>query len=263
MSGLVSLVGAGPGDPELITLKAVGALTAADLVLYDALCAKELLAYAGRAQTFFVGKRAQRHALKQSTITALLIRRALAGERVVRLKGGDPFVFGRGGEEALALAQAGVRYEIIPGISTAVAAPAAAGIPVTHRGLASGFMVVAGHDPASYASILAAVPAASITLVVLMGRSQRGRIAGVLMRGGWDTRTPAAIISAATTSEQQLWRGPLCDLGAAPVDEALPATLVIGKVVDLANIIPRAVAAVVTTTHHQGHSQARLLGALS
>ncbi len=137
MTGHVSLVGAGPGDPDLLTVRAARALAAADLVLYDALVSAETLALAPRAQRFCVGKRAHRPSFRQETIHAVMIRAARRGKRVVRLKGGDPFVFGRGGEEALALRAAGVPFDVVPGISSAVAAPALSGIPVTHRGLAS------------------------------------------------------------------------------------------------------------------------------
>ena len=138
VTGHVSLVGAGPGDPGLLTRTAIARLRAADLVLYDALIDDRILRYARRAQRFFVGKRAGRHAMTQAAIQALMIRAARRGRRVVRLKGGDPFVFGRGGEEALALQHAGVPYDVVPGISSAIAAPASAGIPVTHRGVAVG-----------------------------------------------------------------------------------------------------------------------------
>src|SRR5215470_13520723 len=135
--GMVSLVGAGPGDPGLLTRKAIARLRAADLVLYDALVDDRVLRYARHAQKFFVGKRAGRHAMTQPAIHALMIRAARKGRRVVRLKGGDPFVFGRGGEEAIALRRAGIEVEVVPGVSAGIAAPSAAGIPVTHRGLSS------------------------------------------------------------------------------------------------------------------------------
>ena len=140
--GWVSLVGAGPGDPGLLTRKAIARLRAADLVLYDALIDERILRYARRAQRFYVGKRAGRHAMTQQAIHTLMIRAARKGRRVVRLKGGDPFVFGRGGEEALALQRAGIAYDVVPGVSSAIAAPASAGIPVTHRGISSAFLVV-------------------------------------------------------------------------------------------------------------------------
>ena len=141
---VVSLVGAGPGDPGLLTRRAVQRLRHADLVLYDALVSREVLKIARRAQCFCVGKRAGRKAMRQETIHQLMIRAVRRGKRVVRLKGGDPFVLGRGGEEALALRAAGVAFEVVPGVTTAVAAPGLAGIPVTHRGLASAFLVVSG-----------------------------------------------------------------------------------------------------------------------
>src|SRR5213596_69399 len=152
MSGHVSLVGAGPGDPGLLTRKAIARLRSADLVLYDALVDARVLRYARRAQKFFVGKRAGRHALTQPAIHALMIRAARKGRRVVRLKGGDPFVFGRGGEEALALQRAGISYDVVPGVTSAVAASASAGIPVTHRGMSSALLVVSGHDEAALAA---------------------------------------------------------------------------------------------------------------
>src|SRR6185312_8048039 len=134
MPGFVSLVGAGPGDPELLTVRAVDRLRRADLVLYDALVEEEVMTLAPQAKRFYVGKRAGRHSIDQDGIHKLMVRAAQRGERVVRLKCGDPFVLGRGGEEALALEQAGVAYEVVPGLSSAIAAPALAGIPVTHRG---------------------------------------------------------------------------------------------------------------------------------
>src|SRR5258706_1467217 len=154
MSGFVSLVGAGPGDPELLTLRALKRLQEADLVLDDALVQGQLLALAPQAKRFFVGKRAGRHSIEQADINRLMIKAAKGGRRVVRLKCGDPFVLGRGGQEALALEAAGVAYEIVPGVSSAIAAPALAGIPVTHRGVASGFAVVAGHAESVFGPIL-------------------------------------------------------------------------------------------------------------
>src|SRR5216117_2295072 len=169
VTGTVSLVGAGPGDPALLTRKAIARLRAADLVLYDALIDDRILRYARKAQRFFAGKRAGKHAMTQQTIHAVMIRAAQRGRRVVRLKGGDPFVFGRGGEEAFALEQAGVPYDVVPGITSAVAAPASAGIPVTHRGVASAFLTVSGHDAASFDAVIAGVAPHGITLVILMG----------------------------------------------------------------------------------------------
>jgi len=169
MRGFVSLVGAGPGDPDLLTIRAVDRLRTADLVLYDALVDRAALRHAPQARWAYVGKRAGRHSIEQETIEKVMIRRALRGERVVRLKSGDPLVFGRGGEEALALAAAGVPCEIVPGVSAAVAAPALAGIPVTHRGLASAFVVVSGHAEEAYHPVLESLAPGSATLVILMG----------------------------------------------------------------------------------------------
>ena len=236
--GHVALVGAGPGDPSLLTRKAIACLRAADLVLYDALIDDRILRYARHAQRFFVGKRAGRHTLSQDRINALMIRAARRGRRVVRLKGGDPFVLGRGGEETLALAAAGVRFDVVPGISSAIAAPALAGIPVTHRGLASGFLVVSGHDERTFASAMGAVAPNSVTVVVLMGLARIPALAARLIEGGWTAETPAAVIVAASTPEQQAWRGQLRDLadGPAPLGEAgSPGTIVIGEVVSVAD----------------------------
>src|SRR3954468_4024923 len=152
--GRVFLIGAGPGSVDLITLRGARRLGEADLVLYDALSSAEMRELAPSARWFFVGKRACRQSIGQDVLNRLLVRYARRGLRVVRLKCGDPFVFGRGGEEALALARAGVPFEIVPGVSSALAAPALAGIPVTHRGLASSFAVVTGHHEATYGPIL-------------------------------------------------------------------------------------------------------------
>ncbi|MGC3999346.1 MAG: uroporphyrinogen-III C-methyltransferase [Anaeromyxobacter sp.] len=237
MSGFVSLVGAGPGDPELLTLKAARRLAEADLVLYDALVSGEVLAHARGAHCFFVGKRSGAPGVKQATIHRMLVGAARLGKRVVRLKCGDPFVLGRGGEEALALAAAGIPHEVIPGVSSALAAPALAGIPLTHRGLASGFAVLSGHAEEAWQPILSAIAPGSLSLVVLMGLSARAQIARALLDRGWSRSTPAAVLLAASTPRAAAWHGPLSDLGTAPVEEAspgAPATLVIGPVVALA-----------------------------
>jgi uroporphyrin-III C-methyltransferase / precorrin-2 dehydrogenase / sirohydrochlorin ferrochelatase len=159
----------------------------------------------------------------------------------VRLKAGDPFVLGRGGEEALALIEARVPFEIVPGISAAVAAPAAAGIPVTHRGVASAFVVVSGHAPEAYRPVLASLPSAGVTVVVLMGFAERGRIADCLIAGGWPSGASAAVISNATQDSQVIWTGPLASLGAAlgaaPAHDA--HTIVIGEVVSVGAVIAR------------------------
>lgn len=237
MSGFVSLVGAGPGHPDLLTCKAAGLLRSADLILYDALVSPEVLALAPRAQRFCVGKRAGRHSIEQAAIHRLMIRAARRGRRVVRLKSGDPFVLGRGGEEAQALTAAGVAFEVVPGVTTAVAAPALVGIPVTHRGLAPGFVVLSGHAEEAYRATLASLAPNAITLVVLMGLRSRAAIAALLLARGWRRTTPSAMLFAASTPQAAAWLGPLESLGTAsvPADVAeAPATIVVGDVVSLA-----------------------------
>lgn len=238
MTGFVSLVGAGPGDPELLTLKAVHRLRDADLVLYDALVGPELTAFAARAQRFCVGKRAGRKSVGQFTIERLMIRAARQGKRVVRLKCGDPFVLGRGGEEALALRDAGVPFEIVPGVTTAIAAPALAGVPVTHRGVASGFVVVSGHAPSSFKPLLETMAPDAATIIVLMGISNRRVIAETLMGRGWRPETPAAVVLAAGTPSMRSWSGRLDELGPASLEAGgAPGTIVIGDVVGLRSLI--------------------------
>jgi uroporphyrin-III C-methyltransferase/precorrin-2 dehydrogenase/sirohydrochlorin ferrochelatase len=238
-SGFVSLVGAGPGDPELLTRRAVRRLEDADLVLYDALVDPEVLDLAGRAQRIFVGKRAGRPAVRQEFINRLLVRAGRRGRRVVRLKGGDPFVFGRGGEEALALVAAGVPFEIVPGVSSAIAAPALAGIPVTHRGTSAAFLVVSGHAPDAYSPILASLAPHSTTLVVLMGLGSSSDIAALLVERGWKASTPAAVISGAGTAGMQIWSGTLAALPDAVRKRTSDAagTIVIGEVVRVGAIL--------------------------
>jgi len=239
MTGHVSLVGAGPGDPGLLTRTAIARLRRADLVLYDALVDERILKYARTAQRFFVGKRAGRHAMAQPSIHALMIRAARRGKRVVRLKGGDPFVFGRGGEEALALRRAGIPFDVVPGVTSAVAAAAAAGIPVTHRGIASAFLVVSGHDRDGFASTIGALQPNGITLVVLMGLARAGDIASALIDRGWARRTPAAVVLDAWTAEQRQWIGPLERLASdgVGVNGSAAGTIVIGQVVGMAAVI--------------------------
>lgn len=233
--GRVSLVGAGPGDPELLTRKAVARLRKADLVLYDALVDPRVLTIARRSRRFFVGKRAGRHALSQREIHALMIRAARRGQHVVRLKGGDPFVFGRGGEEALALQAAGVPFEIVPGITSAIAAPALAGIPMTHRGLAAGFLVVSGHDAEIFSDAVGALRPNGITLVIMMGMARRTVLAGQLIDRGWKPATAAAIVAGGSLPQQQVWRGTLEQLRADRVacETDAPALIVVGAVVAL------------------------------
>lgn len=233
--GHVSLVGAGPGDPGLLTRKAVVTLRRADLVLYDALVDERVVAIARRAQRFFVGKRAGRHALSQHEIQQLLVSQAARGRRVVRLKGGDPFVFGRGGEEAQALERAGIPYDVVPGVTSAIAAPASAGIPVTHREHAGAFVVASGHDVELFTSTVHALKPGGITLVILMGLGRRTELAETLLNAGWSEDTPAAIVCEGTLPTQQVWRGSLDALRTASVavDTGGPAVIVVGAVAAL------------------------------
>jgi uroporphyrin-III C-methyltransferase/precorrin-2 dehydrogenase/sirohydrochlorin ferrochelatase len=234
LPGLVSLVGAGPGDPELLTTKGLRRLREADLVLYDALVEPTVLALAPRAQRFFVGKRARRKSLRQETIHRLMIRASRRGKRVVRLKCGDPVVLGRGGEEALALAEANVPFELVPGVSSAIAAPELAHIPLTHRGLASGFLVLSGHAPEAFRSTLEAVEPHSVTLVVLMGVATRGAVAEQLLQRGWRANTPAALLFAASTPRARTVLTRLGSLASVEADQEVAGTLVIGDVVSIA-----------------------------
>ena len=238
--GRVSLVGAGPGDPELWTVRAVARLRAADLVLYDALVDAEALRQTTDAPCFCVGKRAGRASVKQETINRLMIRAARRGKHVVRLKGGDPFVFGRGAEEALALAMAGIPCDVVPGVTSAVAAPALAGIPVTHRGLSSSFLVIAGHTDDSLAQTLAAVRPGSLTLVVMMGLTGRAAIVQQLLAAGWAPGVPAAVICAASTPAAWTWTGRLDEVAQAAPPQGLPGVLVVGEVIQVRDALSAA-----------------------
>ena len=246
--GFVSLVGAGPGDPELLTLKAARRLAEADLLLYDGLVPTEITALATRAQHFCVSKRAGRPAVDQETIQQVMIRGARRGKRVVRLKNGDPFLLGRGGEEALALRAARIPFEVVPGITAAIAAPALAGIPVTHRGVVAGLTVVSGHAAEAFEPILSAVEPGSMTVVVLMGLRNRGHIAATLIERGWRPHTPAAVVLAASTPRMRIWTGRLDELEAASVNapDGAPGTIVVGEVANLSTLIRGAWAPVVT-----------------
>ena len=240
--GFVSLVGAGPGNPDLWTVAAVRRLERADLVLYDALVDADALRRTTKAPCFSVGKRARRDSVSQETIHRLMIRAAKQGKRVVRLKGGDPCVFGRGGEEALALAMAGVPFDVIPGVTTAVAAPELAGIPITHRGVASGFMVLAGHTDASVDNSLNAVRPNSLSVVMLMGVGARATLAAQLMAHGWASDTPAAVVCSASTPDEWTWTGRLDQMGAAEPPAGAAGVLVIGEVVRVRETLARATA---------------------
>ena len=253
--GSVSLVGAGPGDPELWTVRGLRRVQEADLVLYDALIDSAALRRLTNAQCFCVGKRAGRASVRQETIYRLMIRAAREGKRVVRLKGGDPFVFGRGAEEALELARAGIPCEVIPGVSSAVAAAELAGIPVTHRGLSSGFLVIAGHVGETFDASLAAVKPNTITLVVMMGMAVRAVIAERLQQHGWTGESHAALVCGAATPDEWVWTGRLNDVGAAMPPDGVPGVLIVGDVVTIREELEATKNTVLNHEEHEGHEE--------
>jgi uroporphyrin-III C-methyltransferase / precorrin-2 dehydrogenase / sirohydrochlorin ferrochelatase len=242
-AGFVSLVGAGPGDPDYLTQKAVRRLREADVVLHDALVSADVCALATHALRINVGKRANGDQTPQAEIERLLISAAQEGMRVVRLKGGDPFVFGRGGEEALALQRAGIAFEVVPGVTNAVGAPALAGIPVTHRGMSPGFVVINGADLDATDRALASIVPGLLTLVLLMAIAKRGHIAQRMLEHGWSAATPAAIVFGAGTPQMHTWRGSIAELVTCAAPEPLVAgTIVVGHVaalpIEMLNGIP-------------------------
>ena len=236
--GKVWLVGAGPGDPQLVTLKAKRLVEEAEVVLFDRLLSPEILGWAPEeAEMIDVGKLPGRHKLSQEEINGLLVEKGRKGKIVVRLKGGDPFVFGRGGEEGLALAEAGIPFEVVPGVTSAISVPAGAGIPVTHRGVATAFTVVTGHEEPGKDEELdwEALARVGGTIVVLMGVSRLSENVSALLRGGISPDTPAALIERGWSPEERLVVASLGEI----VDEAKeaevesPAILVVGDVVAL------------------------------
>jgi uroporphyrin-III C-methyltransferase/precorrin-2 dehydrogenase/sirohydrochlorin ferrochelatase len=236
--GFVSIIGAGPGDPDLWTVRAARRIAEADVVFYDALTDAAGLVGRTSARCFSVGKRAGERGVCQQTIHELLIRTARRGKHVVRLKSGDPFVFGRGAEESIALAAAGIPFEVIPGVSTAIGAPALAGIPVTHRGVASGLLVVSGHRPEILRGVLSGVRPGRLTVVVLMGIARRPDVVASLVECGWALETPTAIVTAAATTAQEVWTGRLDTLISAECG-LLPGVIVVGDVVGVREIVGR------------------------
>jgi uroporphyrin-III C-methyltransferase len=223
----VFLVGAGPGDPGLITVRGLELVRSCDVLVYDRLVAPELVEEAPADAI-----RIARDPLDQSAVNGLLVGFGRAGLEVVRLKGGDPFVFGRGGEEALALADAGIALEVVPGVSSLSAVPAAAGFPVTHRGLASQTTLAAGHDP--NALDYATLARAEGTIVLFMAFRSLHEIAARLIAHGRDPATPAAVIASGTTGEQETAFAPLAELAEAAEGLQPPALVVLGDVVTLA-----------------------------
>lgn len=236
MTGTVYLVGAGPGDPGLLTLRGAELLRQADVVVYDRLVSGELLDLAPSwAELVYAGKAPAQAAIDQQSINELLVERAIEGKTVVRLKGGDPFVFGRGGEEALACAAAGVPFEIVPGVTSAVAAPAFAGIPVTHRGIASSVAVLTASGASGAEIDFEPAARSADTLVVLMAAGRLRQVCRSLVRSGRAPTEPAALIQWATTYRQRTLTGTLDDLPdlAEAARMGPPATLVVGRVVEL------------------------------
>jgi uroporphyrin-III C-methyltransferase len=241
--GMVSIVGAGPGDPELITVRGLARVRSADVLVYDRLVDPRLVAEAPHhAERVFAGKAAGFAALYQRAIEALLIERARAGRHVVRLKGGDPYLFGRGGEEVAALVAAGIPVEVVPGLTSATAVPAAAGVPVTHRGLASALTIVTGHeDPGKGRTTVDWdwLAAGRGTLVILMGLERLAAICERLLAGGRVPDTPAAAIASGTTPDQRVVTAPLGGLAAAVAAAQLvpPALVVVGDVVRFRDLL--------------------------
>ena len=236
MTGHVWLVGAGPGDPGLLTLAARDALASADAVLHDALIDPAILRWCPEGcEIIDVGKRAGRHSATQAEINELLVEHASAGRRVVRLKGGDPFMFGRGAEEALACRAAGIPFTVVPGVSSAVAGPATAGIPVTHRGASSMLTVVTATESEDGPPVDWQAAARAHTLVVLMGASRIGEVAQRLVECGGDPATPAALVQSATLPGQRAIYSGLGSLEAEAVGAGMgsPAIIVVGEAVRL------------------------------
>ena len=237
--GKVYLVGAGPGDPDLITRKGWRLLQDADVVIYDRLIPPSLLEETRPdAELIYAGKQPTRHRLSQTHINQLLVERALQGFEVLRLKGGDPLVFGRGGEEALACRAYGIPFEIVPGISSSYAVPAYAGIPLTHRHISSAFTVITGHEsPGKAVSDINYAALASLggTIVILMGVKQLPAITGRLMAEGLDPHIPAAVIEWGTLPRQRVYEGAVANIAEAARLNAIkpPAITIIGDVVRL------------------------------
>ncbi|MCX8152949.1 MAG: uroporphyrinogen-III C-methyltransferase [Candidatus Bathyarchaeota archaeon] len=238
VKGKVFLVGAGPGDPTLLTVKAVEVLKAADVVVYDRLVNEAILDWApATAERIYVGKSSGKHELSQERINELLVAKALEGKKVVRLKGGDPFLFGRGGEEAEALAENHIDFEVVPGVTSAIAAPAYAGIPLTHRDYASSVAIATGHRAENGGKIVKWVELAGAvdTIVILMGVELLESIAAKLMDGGLDPETPVAIIEQGTTARQRSLVGELGMIAEVAKEKGVkpPAVIVIGRVATL------------------------------
>lgn len=233
--GHVWLAGAGPGNAAQLTLEVVAAVAEADIIVHDALVDRSILSAASHAELRFVGKRGGRESARQDDITAELIALARARRRVLRLKGGDPYVFGRGGEEALALAAAGIPFRILPGVTAAFGALASAGIPATMRGHNKAIILATGHSGSDDDLDWAALAATGQPIVVYMGMSHLGRIASELMQGGLPGETPAAVLHAATTPDEKIIVATLATIEQAVADAGIgsPGLIVVGSIVSM------------------------------
>ena len=236
--GKVYLVGAGPGDPKLLTVKAAELLKEADVVIYDRLVGEEIIGLAPeKAEKIYVGKRTGKHEISQDKITKLIIEKAKLGGKVVRLKGGDPFVFGRGGEEAEALVENGIEFEVVPGVSSAIAAPMYAGIPLTHRDYAASVAIITGHRAVDAEKTVewAKIANAVDTMIILMGMESLEAIIQKLLEGGLNPETPAAIIESGTLKNQKTLIGKIGTIAKEAKEKQFnpPSVIVIGEVANL------------------------------
>jgi uroporphyrin-III C-methyltransferase len=227
---VVYLVGAGPGDPDLITLKAVKALEKADVVIYDRLANEEILKYADGAEMIYVGKRAGAHSKNQEEINEILLKQAQKNEVVVRLKGGDPFVFGRGGEEMLVLLEKGIPVELVPGVTSAIGVPTTIGLPVTHRGVATSFTVVTGHEDPTKKEKQVKWNYKADTIVILMGVGHLEDNVKEIMKYK-DPKTPVCVIEKGTMPDERIILGTLENITQKNINP--PALVIIGPVVDV------------------------------
>jgi uroporphyrin-III C-methyltransferase len=227
---VVYLVGAGPGDPELITLKAINILKKADLIIYDNLVNEVLLNYADNAQRIYVGKKAGEHYKTQDEINKILIDQVKNHETIVRLKGGDPFVFGRGGEEVLALMENNIPFEIIPGITSAIGIPSSIGLPVSHRSIATSFTIITGHEDPTKSNKQVKWDYTADTLIILMGIGNIKENTEELMKYR-SSNTPVCVIENGTLPDERIVFGTLKDIKNKKINT--PAILVIGEVVDI------------------------------
>ncbi len=234
-SGFVSLVGAGPGDPDLLTMKGYRVIQQAEVVVYDRLVSEQILALAdANAELIYVGKKLDFHCVPQDQINQILVQKAQEGKRVVRLKGGDSFIFGRGGEELEQLAEYGIAYEVVPGITAAAGATAYAGIPLTHRDHAQSVQFITGHVQKDGREIeWQSLAQSNNTLVFYMGLKQSGHIMDNLISHGLDPHISCAIIENGTRPEQRVFHGQLNELSALAEQAQSPALIVVGSVTQL------------------------------